>query len=74
MKTFKMIRGFLLIWSRSCKIMQNVIFHVKLYSVTLKQLKQKSVLLSVTVHDMTPFPFSNCTNGLIFASFFCGAV
>ena len=30
MRIFKMIRGFFLKWSRSSKIMQNVIFHVKL--------------------------------------------
>ena len=34
-KIFKMIRGFLLKRSRSYKIMQNVIFHVKLLSPTL---------------------------------------
>ena len=35
MKIFKMIRGFLLKRSRSYKVMQNVIFHVKLLSPTL---------------------------------------
>ena len=35
MKIFKMIRGFFLKRSRSYKIMQNVIFHVKLLSPTL---------------------------------------
>ena len=37
MKIFKMIRGFLLKRSRSYKIMQNVIFHVKLLSPTLNE-------------------------------------
>ena len=35
MKIFKMIRGFFLKRSLSYKIMQNVIFHVKLLSPTL---------------------------------------
>ena len=35
MKIFKMIRGFFFKSSRSYKIMQNVIFHVKLLSPTL---------------------------------------
>ena len=33
-KFFEMIRGFFLEWSRSSKIIQNVIFHVKLHSLT----------------------------------------
>ena len=37
MKIFKMIRGFFLKRSRSYKIMQNVIFHVKLLSPTLNE-------------------------------------
>ena len=37
MKIFKMIRGFFLKRSRSSKIMQNLIFHVKLLSPTLKE-------------------------------------
>ena len=36
MKTFDMIRGFFLKWSRSYIIIQNVIFKVKLQSVSLK--------------------------------------
>ena len=35
MKIFKMIRGFFLKWSRSSKIMQNVVVHVKLYVQSL---------------------------------------
>ena len=35
MKIFKMITGFFLKWRRSSKIMKNVIFHVKLYPLTL---------------------------------------
>ena len=37
MKMFEIIRGVYLQWRRSSKIMQNVIFHVKLHSLTLKQ-------------------------------------
>ena len=39
MKIIKMIRGFFLKTSRSYKIMQNVIFHVKLLSPTLKHIR-----------------------------------
>ena len=35
MKIFKMIRGFFLNWSRSSKIMQNVVFRFKLWSLIL---------------------------------------
>ena len=36
-----MVKTFFLKWSRSSKIMQNVIFHAKLYSPTLKWTKVK---------------------------------
>ena len=39
MKIFKMIRGFFLKRSINYKIMQNVIFHVKLLSPTLNRVK-----------------------------------
>ena len=36
MKIFKMFRGFFLEWSRRSKIMQNRIFHVNFWSMTLR--------------------------------------
>ena len=36
MKIFKMIRGFFVKWDRSSEIMQNAIFHVEIWSLTLR--------------------------------------
>ena len=38
MKVIKMIREFFLKWSRSSKIMQNVIFHVRLPDLKIVQM------------------------------------
>ena len=55
MKIFKMIRGFFLKRSRSYKIMQNVISHVKLLSPTLNTLKLARIrhLITAGVFSLT---------------------
>ena len=51
MKIFKMIRGFFVKRSRSYKIMQNVIFHVKLLSLTLRLLTHVKVSVRCLFKD-----------------------
>ena len=52
MKIFKMIRGFFLKRSRSYKIMQNVIFHVKLLSPTLNHFTKTRPLTESHLEDL----------------------